>query len=634
MNDSKKLRVLIIEDSENDAFLLLREMRRLGYDVDSTRVETEDGIRSSLASQDWDLIVCDYSLPHLDANQALKILKSTGLDLPFLIMSGTVDEENAVNALKAGAHDFLVKGKFARLGPAIERELRDAQVRKEHRQSEESLREKERLLSESQRVGHIGSWSLDLLSNTLQFSEEMYRLLDVAPNDFAHTSDALVRLVFAPDRPMVAQWLHDIKNARPTRELDFRILFQNGELRYIQCRGALVYDGAGQPVRFVGTAQDISERKLSEIQIRQQIARLTALRNIDLAITSSFNLQFALGSVLSETVNQLQVDAAAILLLQPKQQTMTYAAILGFRAHETTGRIISVDESYAGQAVRKRRMIRIENLQEKPDGKVVTELLEGEGFVTYFGVPLISKGKVLGVLEVFHRVPLTPYPEWVDFLETIAGQAAIAVDSFTLFENLQKSNLELQQAYDATIEGWSHALDLRDKETEGHTQRVTEMSQRLARIMGLKGETLLHMRRGALLHDIGKMGVPDSILLKPSEFTREEWEIMSKHPQLAYDWLTPIAYLKEALAIPYCHHERWDGSGYPRGLQGEDIPLTARIFTVVDEWDAITSDRPYRMAWAQEKAVEYIRENSGTHFDPAIVEVFLNNLEKIIYNIP
>jgi HD-GYP domain-containing protein (c-di-GMP phosphodiesterase class II) len=523
-----------------------------------------------------------------------------------------------------------VKGKFARLGPAIERELRDAQVRKEHRRAEESLREKEQLLSESQRVGHIGSWSLDLPSNRLHFSDEMYRLLDIAPHDFAHTSEALVGLVFTPDRQMVEQWINEIKNARQTREIDFRILFQHGELRYVQCRGALVYDAAAQPVRFVGTAQDVSERKLSEIQIRQQIARLTALRNIDLAITSSFNLQFALSSVLTETINQLQVDAAAILLLQSEQQSMTYAAVQGFRSHDIAGASIPMEGSYAGQAVSKRRMVRIESLPERPDGKEVTQLLDSEGFITYFGVPLISKGKVLGVLEVFHRVALTPYPEWVEFLETITGQAAIAVDNFTLFENLQKSNLELQQAYDATIEGWSHALDLRDKETEGHTQRVTEMSQRLARIMGIKGETLLQMRRGALLHDIGKLGVPDGILLKPGQFTPEEWEVMAQHPQFAYDWLAPIAYLKEALAIPYCHHERWDGSGYPRGLKGEEIPLSARIFSVVDEWDAVTSDRPYRKAWPHERAVEYIRENSGKHFDPDVVEIFLNNLDKII----
>jgi response regulator RpfG family c-di-GMP phosphodiesterase len=624
--------MLIVEDSENDAFLLLREIRRLGYEVDSMRVETEEQLRSALANQQWDIILCDYSLPHLDATQALKILKSTALDLPFIIISGTIGEEHAVNALKAGAHDFLVKGKYARLGPAIERELREAEIRRERRRAEEALQEKERLLSEAQRIGQIGSWSLDIVANTLQFSDEMYRLLDVTPQEFFHTSEALIELVFATDRPTVAQWINDIKNGRPTRELDFRIILETGELRYIQCRGALIYDPAAHPVRFVGTAQDISERKLAEIQIRQQLARLTALRSIDQAITSSFNLQFTLGTVLTQTLTQLQVDAAAILLLEPKTQKLTYAATLGFRSHRTSGASIALAESYAGQSVNQRRLVLIENLQEQPDGKAVTQFLEGEGFVTYLGVPLISKGKVLGVLEVFQRVILTPYPEWVDFLETIAGQAAIAIDNFTLFENLQQSNLELAQAYDATIEGWSRALDLRDKETEGHTQRVTEMSQRLAHIMGIKGEALVHMRRGALLHDIGKMGVPDSILLKPSEFTPEEWDIMCQHPQFAYDWLNPIAYLKEALSIPYSHHEKWDGSGYPRKLKGEEIPLAARIFSVVDEWDAITSDRPYRSAWSKERAIEYIRENSGSHFDPQVVEVFLKNLEKIIYN--
>lgn len=632
MATTNNLRILIIEDSENDAFLLLRELRRLGYNVDSIRVETAEDLRSALATREWDLILCDYSLPHLDATHALKIVKSTDLDVPFIIISGTIGEENAVNALKSGANDFLVKGKYARLGPAIERELREAGVRMERRRAEAALRENERLLSESQRIGHIGSWSLDLLTNILQFSDEMYRLLDVSAQDFAHTSDALVDLVFTTDRSLVAQWIEEIKKGRQTREIDFRLLLDNGELRYIQCRGALIYDEAAQPVRFVGTAQDVSERKLSEIQIRQQIARLTALRNIDIAITTNFNPQYTLSTVLTETINQLQVDAAAILLLHPNEKSMKYAATHGFRSAQITGATIPLDDSYAGQTVGKRRLVRIENLQQKPDGKAVTALLAGEGLITYFGVPLIAKGKVLGVLEVFQRVVLTPYPEWLEFLETIAGQAAIAIDNFTLFENLQQSNLELAQAYDATIEGWSHALDLRDKETEGHTQRVTEMSQRLARIMGIKGEMLVHMRRGALLHDIGKMGVPDSILLKPGEFTPEEWDIMCQHPRLAYEWLAPIDYLKEALAIPYCHHERWDGSGYPRGLKGEDIPLAARIFSVVDEWDAITSDRPYRSAWSKEKAIDYIGENSGTHFDPHVVETFLNNLDKIIYN--
>lgn len=630
MEPKKTLRALIIEDNENDAFLLLREIRRLGYEVESERVETAEQVRSALARQTWDLVLCDYSLPRLDATQALSILKSTDLDLPFIIVSGTIGEETAVNALKSGAHDFLVKGKFARLGPAIDRELREAAIRAERRKAEEALRENERLLSEAQRIGQIGSWSLDIQRDSLQFSEEMYRLLDVSPTEFQHTSQAFIGQVYSSDRAIVTQWLNEIRNGHPTRDLDFRILRSNGELRYIQSRGALIYDHADLPVRFVGTAQDISERKLSEIQIRQQISRLTALRSIDLAITSSFNLQYTLGVVLTQTINQLQVDAADVLLMHPTKPKLLYAAVLGFRSQHVKDTEIEIAESYAGRSVNERRLIRINNIKEQPDGKAVTELLKGEDFVAYFSVPLITRGKVQGVLEVFHRAPLSPYPEWIDFLETLGGQTAIAIDNATLIDRLQQSNLELAQAYDATIEGWSHALDLRDKETEGHTQRVTEMSQRLAGIMGIRGEALLQMRRGALLHDIGKMGVPDSILLKPGEFSPEEWEIMRRHPHLAYQWLAPIGYLKEALAIPYCHHEKWDGTGYPRGLKGEDIPLPARIFSVVDVWDALTSGRPYRTAWTREQSIEYIRTNSGTQFDPRVVDVFLKHLDEIV----
>jgi putative nucleotidyltransferase with HDIG domain len=216
----------------------------------------------------------------------------------------------------------------------------------------------------------------------------------------------------------------------------------------------------------------------------------------------------------------------------------------------------------------------------------------------------------------------------LDFLETLGGQAAIAIENAQLFDHLQRSNLDLALAYDATIEGWSHALDLRDKETEGHTQRVTEQTVRLARALGIPDAELVHVRRGALLHDIGKMGVPDGILLKPGPLTEEEWVTMRRHPQLAYDLLAPITYLRPALDIPLCHHERWDGTGYPRGLAGEQIPLAARLFAVVDVWDALRSDRPYRERWTEEKTLEHIRSSVGTHFDPKVVELFLDTMNK------
>ncbi|MBI1876793.1 MAG: response regulator [Chloroflexi bacterium] len=188
---------------------------------------------------------------------------------------------------------------------------------------------------------------------------------------------------------------------------------------------------------------------------------------------------------------------------------------------------------------------------------------------------------------------------------------------------LEQAHRELQEAYEATIEGWSRALELRDNETQDHTQRVTEITLRLARALGISEVELGHIRHGALLHDIGKIAVSDSILLKPGPLTAEEWAIMRRHPTYAYELLSSIAYLHPALDIPYCHHEKWDGTGYPNGLKGEQIPLAARIFSVVDVWDALRFDRPYRPGWPQEKVKEYIQEQAGKHFDPQVVPVFL-----------
>jgi len=197
----------------------------------------------------------------------------------------------------------------------------------------------------------------------------------------------------------------------------------------------------------------------------------------------------------------------------------------------------------------------------------------------------------------------------------------------TLLDERQQAAEELALAYDATLTGWSRALELRDHETEGHSRRVTTMTVRMAMEMGVSGASLEHIRRGALLHDIGKMGIPDAILLKPGPLSEEEWDVMRRHPGIAYDLLSPVTYLRDALEIPWCHHEKWDGTGYPRGLRGEEIPFAARIFAVVDVWDALSNDRPYRRAWPVARVREHIASLSGTHFDPRIIEVFLPLLD-------
>jgi putative two-component system response regulator len=194
---------------------------------------------------------------------------------------------------------------------------------------------------------------------------------------------------------------------------------------------------------------------------------------------------------------------------------------------------------------------------------------------------------------------------------------------------LETLNTELLTAYDKTIEGWSNALDLRDKETEGHTQRVTKKTIVLAQAYGMTEDEIKQVWRGALLHDVGKLGIPDSILLKPGKLTDEEWRIMCQHPIYAHQWLSQIAYLQSALDIPYCHHEKWDGTGYPRGLKGEEIPIAARLFAIIDVWDAITSDRPYRKAMSRQDAYNLILQESGKHFDPAVVQLFVSCVDKI-----
>ncbi len=191
----------------------------------------------------------------------------------------------------------------------------------------------------------------------------------------------------------------------------------------------------------------------------------------------------------------------------------------------------------------------------------------------------------------------------------------------------KKAEKELLQAYDATLEGWAKALEMRDQETSGHTQRAVNMTLELAKALNIPEEELINIRRGALLHDIGKMGIPDSILRKPGDLTKEEWEIMKQHTHYAYEWLAPIEYLHAALDIPRYHHEKWDGTGYPHGLKREEVPLAARIFAVVDMWDALCSDRPYRNAWQKEKATVWIKEHAGRDLDPNIVEVFIRLIE-------
>ncbi len=382
-------------------------------------------------------------------------------------------------------------------------------------------------------------------------------------------------------------------------------------------------------VQLLTTLAEIAGNSIHRAQLygqsEEQVRRLTALRDVDTAIASSFDLRVTLNILLDHTLAQLNVDAAAISSYNPDLHKLNHIASLGFYQPGSIQAPIRINNRLLNEVFLERKDLIVENVAEGTEHHR-KELFSQENFVGYFATPLISKGQVKGILEVFVRKPLIPEADWVDFFHTMAGQAAIAIDNSQLFDNLQRSNQELSLAYDTTLEGWGKALELRDKETQGHTLRVTDLTLRLARRMGIPEPDLIHIRRGVLLHDIGKMAVPDHILKKTGPLSEDEWAEMRMHPQYAFDLLYPIAYLRPVLDIPYAHHEFWNGAGYPRGLKGEEIPLAARIFAVVDVYDALLFDRPYRGAWEKEKVTKYLLSESGTHFDPAILHEFLEML--------
>jgi putative nucleotidyltransferase with HDIG domain/PAS domain S-box-containing protein len=437
---------------------------------------------------------------------------------------------------------------------------------------------------------------------------------------------AFGQLINPDDRVSVEESLAVSLAAAKPYDLVYRIKTASGHEKWVRelGRGNFIY-GGDLPM-LEGYITDITARKQSELRRRRQVGRTEAIQQIDKAITGSLDLRATMELILNHLTEYLNVDAADILLFNPVSQSLEYALGRGFRTRPPERTRLRLGEGFAGIAALERHSVHIADLDSPTSVEGGDLRASEEGFITYFAEPLVAATQIEGVLELYFRRQFEPDLDWVEFLGDLARQAAVAIGNALLFNNLQRSNIELSLAYDSALEGWSKAIEMRDKNQEGHTRRVTELTLSMARALEMSARDLVHVRRGAILHDIGKMGIPDRILLKTDPLTSEDWSVIRTHPSVTYELLSPIPYLRPAMTIPYCHHERWDGSGYPRGLRGDQIPLEARIFAVADVFDSLTTDRPYRKAWSRKKALEYIREQSGKHFDPQVVEVFLKLL--------
>lgn len=368
-------------------------------------------------------------------------------------------------------------------------------------------------------------------------------------------------------------------------------------------------------------SHDITAEKASLAKINHELNKLASLRKIDAAILERTTPEKTLEMICTIAVELLNVDGTIILTkLASDELAHSYVSKIDTEDNPVISRTLELQVAALEKFGIRDLSVEKVNLIDH-----ILPVNQSTGMpLNHTIAPLIMNKKVYGYIQAISTEPIPNDQEWKDYFLTLAGQTSLAIENVTLIANEELAYHELNKAYENTIAGWSRALELRDEETKGHSDRVMHLSTRFAEKAGFPLSKMMSFRRGVLLHDIGKMGIPDRILLKPGALTEEEWKIMRLHPVMAYDLLSSIPYLHDSLEIPYSHHEHWDGSGYPQGLKGTQIPLAARVFSIVDVWDALKSDRPYRKGWEPATITRYLQDNKSVLFDPDLVDLFID----------
>ena len=770
---SDTIRVLFLEDSPFDLELEFAKLNSYGFDVKYTAVETKKDFLAALKNKDIDVILADNDLPTFDGRTALRLFVKQGLDIPFIFVSGTMGEERAIECLKAGATDYVLKTNLSRLGPVVERALKEAKETRQRKQAEAALRENQHQMELLINNTIDVIWQMDAKLNFTYASPSIYNLTGFTVEEWVGTN---LSKHATPKEflKMSREALGAIKNYRTFNHVIFEavMLRKDGSSVPVEINGRLLLNEKGFPYGLQGSTRDISQRIKNQQQLKESEERFRVLYNEspDLYVTvdaKTGNILMCNETILEETGFQKdQIVGQKIESLY--DEDYREIAIQGFKNFRQTGQIRDeecflrcadgsriptslnadgvYDEDhkllygvYAWRDISERQELQkkakhylnqqvaanqlalslgetndldkiyeiifshIKKLMDvdnfgvsffdeekkqiraryiiadgtvvdaealpahplKPEGKGIQSqvihtgeylyiddyqealrkadieyILEKDGRVklsTNYSEPVVQscllapmkrRGKPVGIMQA-QSYQLDAYSQDdINLFCSLANVASISIQNAELLDTLETAHAEVAAAYDSTLEGWAQALELRDMETEGHSRRVVDLTVQLATHMGLAGEALVNIQRGALLHDIGKMSVPDIILQKPGKLTKEEWAVMRLHPVYAYQWLCPFEYLRPSLDIPHYHHEKWDGTGYPAGLKGEEIPLSARIFAIIDVWDALLSDRPYRNAWSRDRALEYIKFHAGDHFDPAVAKAFIEMIQR------
>ncbi|MDD5343459.1 MAG: PAS domain S-box protein [Smithella sp.] len=581
INNHQSLRVLIAEDSEDDVLLIIRELKKGGFNPIYERVETAAAMRKALQEKQWDIILCDYKLPQFSAPSAIALLKETNIDIPILIISGKIGEDTAAECMLVGAQDYIMKNNMSRLCPAIARELDEADSRNKRKQMEQALFQSEEKYRNILENIEDGYYEVDLAGNFTFFNGSLCRIFGYSPEEMTGMNNR--QYTDEEGSKKLFHVLNQVyKTGEPAKEFGWQIIRKDQTKRHIEASVSLLKDLSGKPTGFRGIVRDITERRLAEEALRKNEAKYRHL------------IEDAQEGIFQSTAEGRHITV-----------NQAFANILGYESPE--------------EVVKNITDIAHQVYVHPEDRAKIVQIIEKEGSVKGYEAQFYRKdGSKTWVSINMHVIRDDQgnllYYQGID--QDITDRKKM--------EKERQENIErLRKSLGATINAMAVTVETRDPYTAGHQRRVADLARTIASEMKLTNEQIDGIRMASMIHDIGKISIPSEILAKPTKLTELEFSLIKTHSQSGYNILKDIDFLWPVAQIILQHHERINGSGYPNGLTEEQILLESQILAVADVVEAISSHRPYRPAFGINIALNEITKNRGILYNPDIVDACL-----------